>query len=608
MAKNKLLTAAAAVIAGALAFSACTPQPTATSSSGAPKESSLTVMWNQAFYAYNDDTADNNNVTNANVAYLTNDRVTFYDQDLKLQPNKSFASYEKLSDSPLTVKVTLADTATWSDGVAVSPADIILSYGAESGLFNTASADDVEKLSDPETGTLTKKNPAGTVYFSANSPSLALIKEFPVIEGKSVTYKYSKTFGDWETGVLTPGVAAHVVGKRALGIADPAQAADAVLKAFQNNDKDALSKISNVWNFDFNFVNMPTDKELVVGSGPYTITDLKDGQYLTATKNPNYKGEHKPTIDKITIRFIADPMASVQALQNGEVSIIQPQATADVLTAVQALGDVNVETGVEGSFEHLDLTFNNKGPFDPAKYGGDAAKALKVRQAFLHTVPRADIIDKIIKPLNPTAEVRESFTIVPGSPMYAGVTTSNGMKAAYPQVDIEKAKALLAEAGVEAPSVRILYHKSNTRRVQEFQLIKESAEKAGFKIVDNASDAWSDKLGDKTYDVAFFAWASNSTAITESDANYRTATVPNNFGGYSNKQVDTLFDELQGTTDLAKQEQLIGQIEKLLVDDAFGLSIFQFPKVVASSKKVQNVSAIALVPTYYWNFWEWKLA
>ena len=123
---------------------------------------------------------------------------------------------------------------------------------------------------------------------------------------------------------------AHVVGKRALGIDDPAQAAQAVSDAFKDKDNAALAKISNVWNLDFNFKDMPADKELVVGNGPYTITDMKDGQYVTLTRNANYKGSHVPTIDQITVKTIPDPQASVQALQNGEVLATQPQATASV--------------------------------------------------------------------------------------------------------------------------------------------------------------------------------------------------------------------------------------------------------------------------------------
>ena len=81
----------------------------------------------------------------------------------------------------------------------------------------------------------------------------------------------------------------------------------------------------------------------------------------------------------------------MQALTNEEVDIIAPQATADIYQAVAGLKDrgVEVKTGNEGTYEHVDLVFTNGGPFDPAKYGGDAEKALKVRQAFLQDDPAA---------------------------------------------------------------------------------------------------------------------------------------------------------------------------------------------------------------------------
>ncbi len=54
--------------------------------------------------------------------------------------------------------------------------------------------------------------------------------------------------------------------------------------------------------------------------------------------------------------------------------------------------------GDQLAYDHVDLTFNNGGPFDPATYGGDEAKALKVRQAFLKVIPRQAILDAIIIP------------------------------------------------------------------------------------------------------------------------------------------------------------------------------------------------------------------
>ena len=136
-------------------------------------------------------------------------------------------------------------------------------------------------------------------------------------------------------------------------------------------------------------------------------------------------------------------------MQNEEIDIIQPQATADLLTQLEALADRGVEvvTGDGGTYEHVDLVVNNGGPFDPATYGGDAEAALKVRQAFLKTIPRQDIVDRLIKPLNPDAIVRNSFTTVPGAPTYEALVADNG-SADYAEVDIAGAQALLEEAGV----------------------------------------------------------------------------------------------------------------------------------------------------------------
>ncbi len=604
MGTKKWLAATAGVIAGALALSACTPTPQATQSN-VSTASVATVAWNQAFYSYNQSTSFGNATANANIIYMSNDGFNYYDKDLKLVPNTSFGSYEKVSDSPLTVKQTIADTAMWSDGTPVTPADLVLSYGAQSGLYNNYEA----KL-DEETGNVSGKNTGTKVFFNASSASLALIKKFPTVEGNTITYEYSKPYVDWEIGLLAAGVPAHVVGKRALGVTDPAAAAQAVVDAFKNKDNEKLSKISNVWNSDFNFKNMPADKELVLGTGPYTITDLKEEQYVTLSKNPNYKGAHKPTIDTITVRIIPDPQASVQALQNGEVLATQPQATADILKQMQGLQNVTLLNEVGGTYEHVDMAQNNKGPFDPAAYGGDKNKAKLVRAAFLHTIPRQQIIDTIIKPLNPDAAIRNSYNVVPGSPNYDAVVEANGMKATYGAgPDIEKAKALLAEAGVKTPvTVRFLYASNNTRRQQEFQLIKAAADQAGFKVEDHGNENWGAMLGDTSkYDACLFGWQSVSTGVTEMDANYRTKGT-NNFYGYTSKDMDALLDQMQVELDPAKQAELMKQIEKLLVDDAFSITIFQFPQPTAVSNRLQNFSSIPLSPTFFWNFWEWKLA
>ena len=545
MGTKKWFAAAAGVIASALALSACTP-PASNSSQAASALTNVKVMWNQPFYSVNQYSSSGNNLVNANIGYLITDTITYYGEGLNLVNNKSFGTYEKLSDDPLKVKVTLADTAQWSDGVPVTAADLVLYWATYSGAFNTLSDEDVKK--DKDTGAVTSTNKGNDVYFDQTGvPAFSLIKDFPEIgdNGKSVTYTYTKPYADWEKNLMTAGLPAHVVATRALGETDPAKAADALVKAFQTKDNASLSKISNVWNKDWNFKNKPADANLLVSCGPYVISDAVADQYLTLKKNPNYKGDHQPTIDTITVRFNEDPMAGVQALQNNEVQLISPQVTEDAYKAATALQNVTTVTGVEGSYEHIDLSVASGGVFDPKTYGGDAAKALKVKQAFLHTIPRQKIVDTLVKPVNPDAAVRNSFNAVPGAPNYDAVSAASGMGTTYAEPDIDKAKQLLSEAGVSNPTVRIMFAKQNVRRQGEFRLMKESAEQAGFKIVDSSSDDWSTLVftAPDKYDAAFFAWISNGTGVTDVIPQYMSKKLggSNNPYGFSNKQVDDLY-------------------------------------------------------------------
>lgn len=598
--------AVAAVAASALALSACAGGSGDDNSDGAGinDSESVNIAWNQPFYSYNGNSMTGNATANNVVIYLMKGGFNYYDEDLNLVQDESYGTYEKVSDDPLTIKYTYADTAGWSDDVAAGPADLLLEWAAQNGKFNN-----VEPEYDEETGEVTNQAEVDAgVYFDAASPAVALITETPVIEDNSITMTYSKPFADWETAI-SPNLPAHVVGQRALGIEDATEASDAVVKAIQDNDTASLQKIAKVWSTDFNYAELPDDANLYLSSGAYVMTDFVKDQYVTLKANEKYKGDRKAGIDQVTIRYNGDPMGQVQALQNGEVDLINPQSTADILSAVSALDGVKVESATEGTYEHVDLQFANGGPFDPASYGNDAEKAKKVRQAFLKTIPRQQIVDNLIKPLNPDAEIRNSYTQVPGSPAYDSIVEANG-QSQFDQVDIEGAKALLAEAGVTSPvSVRLLFDPNNTRRVNQAQLITESAALAGFTVAPyQVQTDWGTDLSNATsfYDAALFGWQSTSTAVTESDANYRTGAT-NNFYGYSNPEVDALFDELQVQTDPAEQTRILGEVEKHLVDDAFGVTIFQFPGVTAwNESKISGVKPLTIAPGIFYGYWDWK--
>src|SRR5690606_37885737 len=103
-----------------------------------------------------------------------------------------FATYELVSEDPLTVTYTLADGVQWSDGTPVTSADLLLSWAANSGVFNN-----VEPELDPETGEVLNQDEldAGVFFDSgAIGGGLDLVKETPEITDDSITLVYSAPF------------------------------------------------------------------------------------------------------------------------------------------------------------------------------------------------------------------------------------------------------------------------------------------------------------------------------------------------------------------------------------------------------------------------------
>jgi peptide/nickel transport system substrate-binding protein len=554
----------------------------------------ITVAFNQAFDNYNTSSSAGNATKNNNITYMTNSGFQYYDSTPALIKDTGFGTFEKISDEPLTVKYTINQGVKWSDGTQIDAADMLLAWAASSGKFAETAAE----------------------FSPASTSGLDLVTQTPAIDGRSITLVYDEPYVDWEL-VFGVGMPAHGTVMLAYPeITDPAEAKKALIEAVQNEDDAWLAPVAKSWNEDYQFTSLPSNPLQYLSSGPYIIEEIVEDQYITLVSNPVYTWGPSPKFERITVRFIADFVAQLQALENGEIDIATGQPTADSLAVAK---EIAASTGAtifqddEGTYEHIDLTFNNGGPFDPASYDGDAAKAQKVRQAFLLTIPRDEIIEKIIAPLNPNATVRESFTTIPGSDRYNAIVAESGA-ADVRELDIERAKALLEEAGVSTPvDVRFWYPTGNVRRSQELELIQKSAALAGFNVIDSNEPDWT--FTDPTlepinpHDAVIFGWQSTSLGVTASVSFLKSYTNPldkgMNYNGYSSKKVDDLIAEINVTTDLELQTELMLQIEKELIADAYGTTIFQFPGLTVSSAKVSGVKPSALAPGYFWNFWEW---
>lgn len=586
----------AVAAASTLALAACSAQ------SAIVENTAVTVAWNQPLYSLNSSTSSGNATANAVILYMTQQSFNYYNADQELIDNTDFGTMELVSEEPMTVSYDLADGVTWSDGVAVDNADLLLNWAALSGYFNEG-----EPEYDEETGVIVPND--AQVWFDSVVYGTAISNtELPEItEDGTFELTYTEPSIDWKLNMTGVGVPAHVVAQRALGIEDADEAKQAVIDAIMNSDTETLVKLANVWNLDFDIVEMPAEEDLnlLVGNGPYEITDFVQDEYITLSAREGFTAGPAPSVETITVRYVTDPLASIQAIQNGEISITQPQATSDILEAAQALGEsVVVDTQPEAVYEHIDLNFANGGPFDPATYGGDAETAKLVRQAFITAIDVNEVLDKLIVPLQEDAKWNQSQVFLPGAPGYEDSIANNGSEV-YGQGDAEAALALLEQAGVETPvDVNMLYASNNTRRVNEFTLYQAQLAEAGFNLIDGGNESWGSLLGTPDYDAWFFGWQSTSTSPLGAESIFRS-DGGSNFTGYANDAVDAAYTELSTTFDEDRQIELLQQIDAELWNDAYGITVFQFPGVTVYDADMTGVSTSPLSPTIFWNYWEW---
>ena len=581
------------LVVAALVLSGCTAQPSVI------EDSAVTVATQQAFFSYNDQTSYGRSAANGAIVEATSSVFSSYDANARLAEDPSFGSYTVLSEDPLTVKYTIADRVTWSDGTAVDAADLLLAWVAGSGVRNTPDFDDSDYV-DPETGKYRVDFPRDVVFFDgARSEGLQLATRLPTIgdHGRSLTVVWDRYVADWPL-LLDVGRPAHVVAGHALKIDDRAKAKRALIAAIEDDDTNSLAAISRFWNSAYNFTSMPADDSLLVSTGPYTITDLVADDHITLTANPRYSGAHRPAIEKVTVRFISDPLSQVEALRRGDVDVIAPQPSAEVAAALPDLAG-SVTHGQEGGYEHLDLQIAN------SKSGLFADH--RIRQAFLKVIPRQQILSELIAPTSKKATLRQSQVFLPGSDGYVDSSAKNGSRA-YLAPDVAGAKALLAEASVVAPTVCILFDPANPRRLREFELIQHGAAAAGFAVTDCSSPDWLNLLGTPgAYDASLFAWTASNSSVASVAAIFATSGK-NNTNFYSNAKVDELIEALAAPGKPGEAVRLRQRIDSLVWADSYGLPLYQFPAVVASSERVTGPAPAPFASDVLWNLWQWKPA
>ncbi len=571
----------------ALVLSSCSstpneekPKPTAGETTGseepeAPIDDEIFyTVGSQAWGGYNGNTPANYAVATSVINMRTTSGFIHFGPTGEIVRDEDFGTFKTVTEDPLVVEYTVNKDVTFSDGNQIDYADALLDWASQNPAFTGTDGEPLFNNVSLTLGEFITAPPAGE------------------LGGKTFTYTYDKVYADWQL-MVNGFFPAHVVAE-AIGVSE-----DELAQAILDKNMDVITKAAEFWNEGWTnpAPGQLPDAKLIPVSGPFTYGEWKDKEYLTLVRNENYWGT-PAGVSKLTFRF-TDDANTVQALANGDLDVIEPQPTVDTLAQLEALGaDFKIETGDTLTWEHFD--FNHK--------AGVFKDNLALREALAFCLPRQDIVDNLVKPTNPDAVImnaREKFPFQEGYAEYVAATYDGR----YDVVDIEKSKAKIAEAGVKTPvTVQVLYVDGNQRRADEVAALKSSCDQAGFDIQASPEPGASysarlEQTDGALWDLALFAWAGSGQVA--SGMNIYATDRPQNFGGFSNKDVDAAWEKLSSTIDPAVHAEQAKVVDKLLWDNLFGIPVFAHPGLVGYDATIQNVEFTSTQDQIVWNAQEW---
>ncbi len=213
----------------------------------------------------------------------------------------------------------------------------------------------------------------------------------------------------------------------------------------------------------------------IYGVGPWYISQYTQNEQLVLDPNPYYKGERKPQVDQIIIRYFSDPQTLALAVQNGEIDIAWRFLDPELIDQLRGVEGLTVGDIDGGGIRYLILNHMMPPMDDP-----------NVVKAVAAVVDRDAIVDTVYK-----GAATPLYSMNP--PGFLGAT--DAFDAMYQSPNIELANQLLAASGYDENNkcaIELWYPPDHygAATAAWMELIKQQLEAANFKV-DLKAQEWS---------------------------------------------------------------------------------------------------------------------
>jgi peptide/nickel transport system substrate-binding protein len=400
-------------------------------------------------------------------------------------------------------------------------------------------------------------------------------------KGKSVTvaWKKGKTYASWDALVGTSPMPAHVI---------------------------AGQDFNHIW-----------DNSINIASGPFKFQSWQKGTQLTLVKNPAYKATPGAKLSSVVFRYIPSTPSIFQALQAGEVQVMEPQPQLQIVD-IRKNSKFNVQQGVGYQWAHVDIQVGPK--------GAPALKKQYVRQALVTGINRAQIRQALyitpgIVASAKTFPVLQSNIYKPFEQYYQpnwamykfsqknviALLKKNGCTGG-PNTPSASNSAIWSCPGVGKLSFRFTTTSGNQLRALTFEIIQKQLKSVGIELVPRfgpSAQVFGTVLPSGDWDLFMFNWVSSPTNTATSWSEYGCGG-DQNYMNSCNQKANVMYKKAEFTPDPAKRAALLNGAEKIMATQVDSIPMFIAPLFLINNKSVKGPILNPTQQGSTWNAETWQ--
>ncbi|RIZ69995.1 MAG: ABC transporter substrate-binding protein [Methylococcales bacterium] len=342
-------------------------------------------------------------------------------------------------------------------------------------------------------------------------------------------------------------------------------------------------------------------KGVLFGSGPYKLMDAKnwspDKGSVELVRNDHYWGDVQPSYHRILWKIIQNDSARLTTYRNGDIDSYAARPVE-----YQTLKTDEQITKKSNNFEYMPpvvgYSYIGWNEYRSAKPTRFADKRVRLAMTYLTDVNRiiGDIFLGYAEPaLSPFSST--------------GKQHDHNLQA-Y-RFDLEKAKALLKEAGYEDRNkdgvledlkgqpfeFKLTYLESNEDTKRMVLLLKDLYARAGIKMIPFPQE-WPvmlENLDKKDFDAITLGWTSGiETDLYQIFHSAQAVSNGDNYISYNNSVLDHLIDEARRTVDESKRMLLWQQAERIIYEDQPYTFLMRRKSLLFVDQRIHNLQMTKL--------------